>query len=58
MVLFMPDLDAPNGYVHQTGQQRRVDLESFSQSSRENADEYCELQRELQYTRPELQRII
>src|SRR5687767_15489369 len=30
-----PDLDAPNGYVHQTVQRWRVYLEGFSFSSRE-----------------------
>src|SRR5260221_467084 len=58
MTLFKPDLDAPYGYVHQTVQQRRLELEGFSHSSRENAGEYCESSRELKYTRCELHRII
>src|SRR5207248_2707381 len=44
-----PDLDAPDGYAHQTVQ-RQLDLEGFSHSSREKPREYCEGIREFKYT--------
>src|SRR2546430_211335 len=52
-----PDLDAPDGYAHQTVQ-RQLDLEGFSHSSREKPCEYCEGSREFKYTRRKTSTII